>query len=497
MKESVVVGKGRPKILAIDDTPTNLMVLAEALSKDFTFQLACSGAAGLTMAEAAPPDLVLLDVMMPEMDGYETCRRFKATAALAGIPIIFVTARTDRLSELTGLELGAADYLHKPINIDIAQQRIRNLLEREALRREVEQHRHQLEELVAARTVQLMDARDAAEVANRAKSAFLANMSHELRSPLGIMLGFNNLLQLNATNLSQKDKHIKIADAGKQLLAMVDDILQVSTMEADQAASCCQTFSPKTLLSLVEARFSAKVLGKGLEVVQEIDPELPNILSGAPARIKQILENFMSNAIKFSDHGRITLRMVKVPQTDTGVNVRLEVQDQGIGIAAHHFGKLFKSFSQVDDSLTRRHEGIGIGLALCKHLAETMGGGIGVDSEPGKGSRFWVSLALQPCADAASAPCWGDKAPTFLPELSQTLTAPADFWTVVRKLSALLSTGDVEALYLWEKSKELVSPYLGAWLDNFSNALDDFEFETARDTLQTALGPQLQTPNIP
>jgi hypothetical protein len=120
-----------------------------------------------------------------------------------------------------------------------------------------------------------------------------------------------------------------------------------------------------------------------------------------------------------------------------------------------------------------------------------------VDSEPDKGSRFWVSLALQPCADAASAPCWGDKAPTFLPELSQTLTAPADFWTVVRKLSALLSTGDVEALYLWEKSKELVSPYLGAWLDNFSNALDDFEFETARDTLQTALGPQLQTPNIP
>jgi CheY-like chemotaxis protein len=109
MNESVVMGNVHPKILAIDDTPTNLMVLAGALSKDYAFQLACSGAAGLAMAEAAPPDLILLDVMMPEMDGPETCRRFKATPALADIPIIFVTPLTDSVSELIGLELGAVD----------------------------------------------------------------------------------------------------------------------------------------------------------------------------------------------------------------------------------------------------------------------------------------------------------------------------------------------------------------------------------------------------
>jgi signal transduction histidine kinase len=491
MNESVGMGNVRPKILAIDDTPTNLMVLAGALSKDYAFQLACSGAAGLAMAEVAPPDLILLDVMMPEMDGHETCRRFKAMPALADIPIIFVTALTDCVSELIGLELGAVDYLHKPINIDIAQQRIRNLLEREALRREVEQHRHQLERLVATRTVELTDARDAAEVANLAKSTFLANMSHELRTPLGIMLGFNNLLQLKATDPSLKDKYLKIATAGTELLAMIEDILQVSKMEADRAAAGCQIFSPKALLSLVEARFSAKAQAKGLALVQEIDPQLPKKLSGSPARIKQVLNYLMSNAIKFSDHGRITLRMVMAQQTGLGVTVRLEVQDQGIGIAPHHFGKLFQSFSQVDDSMTRRHAGMGIGLALCKHLAETMGGSIGVDSEPDQGSRFWVSLTLQPSEEAAPAPHWGDKAQTFLPELSQTLTAPVDFWAVVKKLNALLTTGDVEALYLWEASKELISPYLGAWLQKFSESLHDFEFEKAQETLQAALGPQL------
>jgi two-component system, NarL family, sensor histidine kinase BarA len=441
MNESIAMGNVRPKILAIDDTPINLMVLAEALSKDFAFQLACSGAAGLAMAEAAPPDLILLDVMMPEMDGHETCRRFKANAALADIPIIFVTALTDRVSELTGLELGAVDYLHKPINIDIAHQRIRNLLEREALRREVAQHHNRLEELVVTRTMELMDARDAADVANRAKSAFLANMSHELRTPLGIMLGFNNLLQLKATDPAQIEKYIKITNAGKQLLAMIEDILQVSNLEADRAASGCQAFSPKTLLSLVEARFSAKAQAKGLEVVLEVDPQLPDKLTGAPARIKQVLENFMSNAIKFSDHGRITLRMVMAQQTDTGISVRVEVQDQGIGIASQHFGKLFQSFSLIDDSTTRRHEGLGIGLALNKHLAETMGGSVGVDSELGTGSRFWVSLTLQQSDDAASAPHWGDMAQTFLPELFQTLPAPADFWAGVKKYERLVKGG--------------------------------------------------------
>ena len=140
----------KPNILAIDDTPENLLTLGSALGSEFRLQIATSGAMGLALAEAAPPDLILLDVMMPEMDGYETCRRFKADPRLRSIPVIFATALGDSVAESAGLALGAADYITKPINVEIARQRIRNLLERERLRKEVEDQRDHLQELVQA-----------------------------------------------------------------------------------------------------------------------------------------------------------------------------------------------------------------------------------------------------------------------------------------------------------------------------------------------------------
>ena len=480
--------EARPRILAIDDIPANLLVLAAALSGEFNFQLAASGAAGLAMAEASPPDLILLDVMMPGMDGYETCRRLRANPALARVPVIFVTALTDHTSEVRGLEFGAADYLHKPVNIEIARQRIRNLVERDALRREVEQHRNRLEELVASRTLDLLAARDAAEVANRAKSAFLANMSHELRTPLGIMLGINSLLMQKVGDPGHKDKCNKIANAGKQLLAMIEDILQVSKTEAETteaAQSGCYAFSPDTLLTLVEARFSAKAQAKGLELVKEVDPRLPKLLCGTPSRIKQILEHFVSNAIKFSATGRITQRVVLEHQHGDVRQLRFEVQDQGMGIAADDLDSLFKNFSVLDDSLTRPHGGIGIGLALSKHLAHTMGGSIGVDSRPGQGSRFWIRLKLS--LNGATEPD-----PRLMPHSQTSEPAPPvpapDVWAALTRLHSLLTTGDFRAFEAWEDTRALMSPFLGDRGHLFSEALEEYDFKRAQALLQDALG---------
>ena len=214
------MSKPRPRILAIDDTPTNLLTLGAALEADFDLQIATSGAMGLAMATKAPPDLILLDVMMPEMDGYETCRRIMASPALRTIPVIFITALARIETESAGLTLGAADYITKPINVEITRQRIRNLLEREQLRKEVELHRDHLEELVQARTLALSVAKEAAEAANRAKSCFLANMNHELRTPLTGMMGMSELALRRATDPRQKDQLTKAVLCSRRLLAI-------------------------------------------------------------------------------------------------------------------------------------------------------------------------------------------------------------------------------------------------------------------------------------
>ena len=224
----------KPKILAIDDTPANLMTLGAALGDDFDLQIATSGAAGLVLAAEMVPDLILLDVMMPEMDGYETCRRLKAEPQLRKIPVIFITALGDSNAESAGLTLGAADYITKPINVRIARQRIGNLIERESLRKEVEARRDHLEQLVQARTLSLSIAKEAAEAASQAKTVFLRNISHELRTPMSAIMGMNELALLRATDPKQVDQLGKLKLASKQLLALISDLVDISALESNQ-----------------------------------------------------------------------------------------------------------------------------------------------------------------------------------------------------------------------------------------------------------------------
>lgn len=263
----------------------------------------------------------------------------------------------------------------------------------------VRQLNAELEQRVAERTRALSDALLGAEAANRAKSAFLANMGHELRTPLNAIIGLGYIVGRELTEPRLRDRVEKIRDAGQRLLEMVNQILEMSKLGANELQLEAADFALLAVLDASVNLVRERAAAKGLTVVREVDPALPLYLCGDAPRLEQILENLTSNAVKFSDHGRITVRasLVKSGGEDNGdgVLVRFEVEDQGIGVDEEKQAVLFNTFEQADNSNTREYGGVGLGLALCKRLTELMGGEIGVSSTPGQGSTFWVTLRLK------------------------------------------------------------------------------------------------------
>mgnify|MGYP003520171439 FL=1 len=485
--------KRRPRILAIDDTPANLMVLATALSGELSFQLATSGAAGLAMAEQARPDLVLLDVMMPEMDGLETCRRFRANPALCDVPIVFITALSEPGSEVEGLALGAADYLHKPIQVDIARQRIRNLLEREWWRQEVQLHREHLEELVRQRTAaleqtnaELTAARDAAEVANRVKANFLANMSHELLTPLNIITGMNGILSSRLNDQKLVTMTRKIDEAGRHLVNIIKDILYLAQLEDGQVQPI-ETFEVRALVRELEAEFQHAAAAKGLVLSETIDQTVPRLVLGQPSRIKEVLRHLLGNAIKFSERGRVEVVVQTLPKGhDHPDHLCFSVRDEGVGIPPGT--DLFQAFVQQDDSSTRRHGGLGVGLAISKHLAQMMGGEIGFDSTLGQGSRFWVTMPYAPVEEAVSV--WAETGPQPLPG-DDTHERPCELqpeqMLALREFLQRLEQSDFDAVDSWEAMSGWLAQGTALNMAAMAHAMNHYEFDQAAVLIRQVL----------
>lgn len=271
------------------------------------------------------------------------------------------------------------------INLDIT--------ERKRMSEELEAHRHHLEDLVAQRTAELEEARAAAETASRAKSAFLANMSHEIRTPMNAILGLAYLLRRDGVTPQQAERLEKIDGAGRYLSTIINDILDLSKIEAGKLALEEHDFALSGVLEHVRSLVGDAAGEKGLRVVVDGD-HVPLRLRGDVTRLRQCLLNFAGNAVKFTAAGSVVLRASVVEEAGERLLVRFEVEDSGPGIDPAVLPKLFEAFEQGDASTTRRHGGTGLGLAITRRLARLMGGDAGASSVPGKGSTFWFSAWL-------------------------------------------------------------------------------------------------------
>ena len=378
-------------ILVVDDRLENLQILMTMLSKrGYEVRPARSGAQALSAARSKKPDLILLDIIMPFMSGYEVCEYLKADEQTRDIPIIFVSASDETFDKLKAFSIGGIDYITKPFQAAEVLVRIETHLNFRDLQKRLVEKNELLEQEVVVRK----RAEEAAKVANQAKSTFLANMSHELRTPLNSILGYAQILKRDELTEKQYDRLNIIEESGNHLLTLINDILDLSKIEAGKLEIYPAPLLLSHFLERVVSIIRNRAQQKDIYLIYEADKNLPTGIEADEKRLRQILLNLLGNAIKFTDAGLVTLRASLLNSLADGkVSIRFEVQDTGIGMTPEQLDKVFIPFEQVGD--TQRYiEGTGLGLAITSQLVGLMGGEIQVKSEAGIGSTFWFEASF-------------------------------------------------------------------------------------------------------
>ena len=455
----------RPSLLIVDDVTDNIELLGACLQDLGDLSFALSGPECLTLVREHRPDLILLDVMMPGMDGYEVFDLLQHDPATRDIPVIFVTARTDADSESRALSAGAIDFIHKPINTDVVRARVRRTLELGAARAECQEARHELDRQVEERTADLRDALHRAEKANQAKANFLSNMSHELRTPLNGILGMTYLLERKLPDPGPRPYVRNIHDEGVRLLNLINQILEAARLESGRYHLESHEFDLLALLGTCEQRIAPRLKKKGLTLVREIDPALPLRLRGDPVRIGQLLNHVLDNAEKFSVRGCISLRCQQRPASDGRLPVLFEIEDQGIGIDEEAQQRILRLFEQGDNSLTRAHGGSGLGLSIASNLAQLMGGQLRIRSEPGVGSMVQIELPLAPAQTVPGA--------AATPLVGAGLLLEIDY------LQRLLEEESLDALIVWQNVSPRLPDSEAAARDDIDTAIRGYDFPAA------------------
>jgi len=376
------------EILVVDDTPESLRLLADLLrSNGYEVRPTTSPNLALSSAIENPPDLALLDVTMPEMDGFELCRHLKENPRTADVPVIFISALHEVADRLHGFEVGGVDFITKPIEKEIVLARVNTHL-----------HLAKTQQDLQHANAELASARDRAEAANHAKSLFLANISHELRTPLSAILGFSEVLEWDATPEQMDDLRI-INQNGEHLLTMINDVLDLSKIEAGHLELQPVVFNLLRMLQDIAHLFQLRTESAELNFKPELELGALMVIKADLGKLRQILINLLGNAIKFTSEGCITLhaRTYELPHDPELSGLEIEVIDSGPGIDEEQLPHIFEPFYQAGHQTEQTPsalKGTGLGLAITKSLVELMSGTITVKSKVGKGSCFKVNIPV-------------------------------------------------------------------------------------------------------
>ncbi len=380
-------------ILLVDDNSQNLQVLGSLLEGAYTTAVAVDGVRALEFVKKRQPDLILLDVMMPGVDGFEVCRRLKAASETREISVIFLTARADMEDIVKGFAVGGVDYVTKPFQKEELLARVRTHITLRHSQKQLEEQNLQLQQEIAERKQaeeELRKAKETAEAASRVKSEFLATMNHELRTPLTSLQGSLGLVIGGvAGQLPEKAASlIEIAHRNSdRLVRLINDILDIEKIEAGKMVFNLQRYD---LVALIQQAIEVNQAYAGMFGVSLV---FHAPAAGADARVDadrfaQVMANLISNAAKFSHENG----SVEVSCRHTKGRIRVAVADHGPGIPEEFRSHLFEKFSQADSSDTRQKGGTGLGLSICKAIVERMHGTIGYATESGAGTTFYVNL---------------------------------------------------------------------------------------------------------
>jgi two-component system sensor histidine kinase/response regulator len=375
----------KPLILVVDDQPNNLKVISSILKNEYSLSLANNGNMALSILEKIRPDLILLDIMMPDMDGYETCKKIKDNPHFAQIPIIFLTAKNDIEDMVKGFNIGAVDYIIKPFNLKELRVRIENHLSLYLAKKKIEEQKQELE----LKNKLLIESEEALRKTNAEKDKFFSIIAHDLKSPFSGLLGLLSMLNDKDSGIEEEERDFIVEElfkSSKSVYNLIENLLEWSRIQRHDIKMNPQFTNINFIIDELYSLLKSNLDQKGITFNSNIGGLS---ITADTMMLNTLFRNLISNAIKFSNSGdSISVNY----QKNEGMH-QFCVEDTGIGMSEEIKNKLFRIDTKVTKTGTNNESGTGLGLILCKEFAEMHNGNIWVESEPGKGSKFYFTIA--------------------------------------------------------------------------------------------------------